>query len=362
MAGAVNPRGKQPRRLLVTGGAGFIGSAFVRHVLAADPDACVLVLDLLTYAGNLENLAAVADNPRFRFALGDICEAGAVAVAFDAAESAWSGPVEAVVHFAAETHVDRSIETPALFLRTNVLGTDTMLRAARERKIRRFVHISTDEVYGSLGEADPPVDESAPFRPRSPYAASKAAADHLALAYHHTYGMPVVVVRPSNTFGPMQFPEKLIPLAIARALEGEPVPVYGDGGNIRDWLFVEDACRGIAAALVGGGAGEAYNIGGGNERTNLAVVRALLRQLGSPEDLVKFVEDRPGHDRRYAMDSSKAAHDLDWRPAVAFEDGLARTVAWYRDNPGWAERVSSGAYRDWYRRHYENRANWLSTL
>ncbi|HSV75280.1 MAG TPA: dTDP-glucose 4,6-dehydratase [Chthonomonadales bacterium] len=351
-----------PNSLLVTGGAGFIGSNFIRWVLATYSDLLLLNADAVTYAGNLENLASVENNRRYRFVRADIADEGAVQMAFDKAERVFGGTIDAVVHFAAESHVDRSIEDPAAFLRTNVLGTEVMLRIARQRGVGRFLHVSTDEVYGSLGPDDPAFSEATPLAPNSPYAASKAASDLLARAYYHTYGFPVVTTRCSNNYGPYQFPEKLIPLVVANALEDEPVPVYGDGRNVRDWIWVEDHCAGVDAALRRGVPGETYNLGGCAERTNLDVVRALLRLCGKPESLIRFVRDRPGHDLRYAMDISRAEGDLGWRPAMRFEDGLARTVEWYRSNRGWVERVRSGAYGEYYARMVTGRDAWVENV
>ncbi|MEQ8329583.1 MAG: dTDP-glucose 4,6-dehydratase [Longimicrobiales bacterium] len=339
-------------RYLVTGGAGFIGSNLIRHLLATRPDAEVVNLDALTYAGNLESLADVEDDPRYSFVHGDICDGGVVA---DALEG-----IDVVLHLAAESHVDRSILSDAPFVKTNVLGTQTLLSAALAARVGRFVHVSTDEVYGELpwrdpddGDPAPPLfTEDTPLAPRSPYSASKAASDHLALAYHHTHGMDVVVTRCSNNYGPYQFPEKLIPLMITRALADEVLPVYGDGLYVRDWIHVLDHCRSILAAADDGRPGRVYNFGGDAEKTNLTVVRALLRVLGKPEDRVEHVKDRPGHDRRYAIDFSRAAEELGWRPEVSFEEGLADTVRWYLDHRTWWERVQSGAYWDYMKAQY----------
>ncbi|HXE76436.1 MAG TPA: dTDP-glucose 4,6-dehydratase [Candidatus Xenobia bacterium] len=340
-------------RLLVTGGAGFIGSNFIRYLLTEHAEVHVTNLDALTYAGNLENLADLAANPRYRFVRGDVADAGLL-------EDLLRG-LDAVIHFAAETHVDRSIESAEPFLRTNVLGTQVLIEAARRQGIPRFIHISTDEVYGSAAEGVS-FAEDAPLKPSSPYAASKAAADLLVLSYVRTYGFPAVILRCSNNFGPYQFPEKLIPLMIANALEDKALPVYGDGLNVRDWIYVEDHCRAIWRALVKGRTGEIYNIGGVAQKTNLEIVRALLRLLGKSESLITFVADRPGHDRRYALNSSKLRAELGWTPCHTFEDALERTVAWYRSHPEWLARCRSGAYRDYYQRHYENREKLLATL
>ena len=326
--------------ILVTGGAGFIGANHVRWLIANSGDR-VVNLDLLTYAGNLENLAGLEAHPRYRFVRGDIGDADLVRALL--AEER----IEAIVNFAAESHVDRSLDAPALFLRTNVLGTQNLLAAALAAGVVRFVQVSTDEVYGSLGAAGKFTEASA-LAPNSPYAASKTAADLVCRAYHHTFGLPVVVTRCSNNYGPYQFPEKLIPLMIANALELRPLPVFGDGQNVRDWLFVEDHCAAIDAVLRRGRPGEVYNIGGDNELPNLELVRTLLRLLDRPESLITFVPDRPGHDRRYAIDAGKLRAELGWAPAHRFADGLAATVRWYLDNRAWWEKIRSGAYRDYY--------------
>ncbi|MBI4538221.1 MAG: dTDP-glucose 4,6-dehydratase [Gemmatimonadetes bacterium] len=341
-------------RLLVTGGAGFIGSNFVRYMLETHEDVEIVNLDALTYAGNLENLAGLEEDPRYRFVHGDICHAPLVAELVREAE--------AVANFAAESHVDRSIESDQPFIRTNVVGCQTLLAATLEAGGRRFVQISTDEVYGALPWRDPSVEageedpgyftEATPVAPRSPYSASKAAADHLVLAYFHTHGLDAIITRSSNNYGPYQFPEKLIPLFITNALEGKKLPLYGDGLYVRDWLHVRDHCRGVEAALLHGRAGELYNFGGRAERMNIQVARAILRHLGTGEDLIEHVPDRPGHDRRYAIDPSRAERDLGWRPRVSFEEGLAQTVDWYVENETWWGRVKSGAYREYYERMY----------
>jgi dTDP-glucose 4,6-dehydratase len=332
------------QRLLVTGGMGFIGSNFVRLLLAERPDWKVWNLDLLTYAANPDNLADVAPGAeragRYRFARGDIADAGTMQRLFA------EGGFRAVVHFAAESHVDRSIQSAAPFVRTNVVGTQVLLDAARAAGVERFVHVSTDEVYGDLEPDDPPFTEETPIRPSSPYSASKAGSDHLALAYYRTHGMDVVVTRCSNNYGPYQFPEKLIPLMIVNALEGRPLPVYGKGENVRDWIHVEDHCRGVLAALERGRAGEVYNFGGASERRNLEVVRRIAQAVGAPEELIRFVTDRPGHDRRYAIDFSRAERELGWNPSRSFEEGLEETVRWYRENRPWWERVRDGAYQE----------------
>lgn len=332
-------------KILVTGGAGFIGSAFVRMVAAGEPSTQILNLDKLTYAGNLENCESVARLPNYEFHKADICDEPAVEEAF-----AQSRP-DAVVHFAAESHVDRSILSPAPVIDTNVRGTLVLLEAARRHGVRRFVHVSTDEVYGSIEEPEE-ADEKFPLNASSPYSAAKASSDLLALSYFRTYRLPVIVTRASNNYGPFQFPEKLIPLMIANALEDKPLPVYGDGRQIRDWLHVEDHCRAIRAILDRGAEGEIYNIGGNCSLTNLEVVRRILEAAGRSDDLIRYVTDRPGHDRRYALRSDKIQEQTDWSPAMPFEKGLRETVDWYRQNPGWIDRVKTGAYRDYYERNY----------
>lgn len=341
-------------RLLITGGAGFIGSALIRHLLAATPHR-VLNLDALTYAGNLESLALVANHPGYAFVRADIRDRRALVDAFVDFRP------EAVLHLAAESHVDRSIDGPLPFIDTNVQGTSTLLEVAREywgqldaegRAGFRFHHVSTDEVYGSLGPAGR-FSEDSPYAPRSPYAASKAGSDHLVRAWHETYGLPTIITNCSNNYGPCQFPEKLIPLMIRKALRGEAMPVYGDGSNVRDWLFVEDHARALVTVLERARPGQTYNIGGDSERSNLAVVEALCvrldslrpRATGSHRELITFVADRPGHDWRYAVDAGKLMRDFGWRPLETFESGLDRTVAWYLENEEWCRRVESGAYR-----------------
>src|SRR4051794_12770365 len=326
------------KRLLVTGGCGFIGANFIRLQLESYPGLEVTNLDALTYAGNPDNLADLDGESRYRFIHGDVADRSLVmellAEGFDA-----------VVHFAAESHVDRSIDDAAPFLRTNVVGTQCLLDAARAAGTPRFVQVSTDEVYGTLKPDDPPFSESTPLAPNSPYAASKAAADLLVRAAHHTHGLDTVVTRCSNNYGPYQFPEKLIPLFVTNALADIPMPVYGDGKQVRDWIHVLDHCRGVDAALRHGRAGEVYNFGGRSERYNIDVTRAVLELTGKPETLVRHVTDRPGHDRRYAVDCSKAERELGWRALTSFEAGLAATVEWYRSHSLWVERVRSGAYR-----------------
>lgn len=335
-------------RLLVTGGAGFIGSAFVRTTLVAWPDARILNFDKLTYAGNLDNLEPVSSNPRYEFAHADICDAEAV----DAALTAFRP--DAIVHFAAESHVDRSILSPAPVFETNLRGTFTLLDAARRHGLPRFHHVSTDEVYGSI---DPPqeADESYPLHTSSPYSASKAGSDLLALSYFTTYKLNLTVSRASNNYGPYHFPEKLIPLMISNALEDKPLPVYGDGQQIRDWLYVDDHCAAIRAILSKGRAGEVYNVGGNCSLPNLEVVRRILRETGKSESLIKYVADRPGHDRRYALTNAKLTTETGWSPEMDFDRGLAATVAWYRENAAWVARVKSGEYQSFYADNYANR-------
>ena len=335
-------------RVLVTGGAGFIGSNFIRLLLRERPGWEIVNFDLLTYAGNLDNLAEVASSPRYAFVRGDIADGGALEGVLGGAE------FDAVVNFAAESHVDRSIEEPAPFLRTNVVGAQVLLEAARREGVPRFLQVSTDEVYGSLGP-DGRFVEDDPLRPNSPYAASKASADLICRAYEKTYGYPSIITRSSNNYGPHQFPEKLIPLMINNALADKELPVYGDGANVRDWIHVEDNCRGVLAALERGEPGRVYNMGGGAEWRNIDLVKLLLRLLGKPESLIGFVGDRPGHDRRYALDSSRAREELDWRPLVDFEEGLRATVEWYRGNRAWCESILSGEYQQYYRRMYGGR-------
>ncbi len=333
--------------ILVTGGCGFIGSNFVRHQRAHHPGDTVVVLDLLTYAGNLRNLDGLDGVALVK---ADIADRAAVDRAL-----AEHRP-EAIVHFAAESHVDRSILGPAAFVATNVQGTATLLEAARAAHVERFVHVSTDEVYGDLGPDDPPFREDTPLSPRSPYAASKAASDHLVAAWWHTYKFPALITRCSNNYGPYQFPEKLIPLMILQALEGKRLPVYGDGKNRRDWIHVEDHCAAVDAVLRRGRPGEVYNVGGGGERENLSIVHSLLVLLDRPESLIEFVADRPGHDRRYAISSEKARAELGWAPRHGLDEGLAATVAWYRANEPWWRAILSGEYRSWVERNYGARS------
>jgi len=335
-------------KLLVTGGAGFIGSAFVRMMIASG-EFKVVNLDKLTYAGNLKNLASCSASDAYKFVHGDICD-GALVNSILAEEKP-----DAIVHFAAESHVDRSIHSPLPVFETNLRGTFTLLEAARAHRVPRFVHVSTDEVYGSL-EAPLEADENFPLNPSSPYSASKAGADLLARSYFTTYGLPVMITRASNNYGPYHFPEKLIPLMISNALEGRALPVYGDGQQVRDWLFVDDHCRGIRAVLERGRLGEVYNIGGNCSLPNIEVVHRILSATGAPDTLVQRVADRPGHDRRYALSSAKLMRETGWSPLVGFEEGLRMTVEWYRANAAWVADVKSGEYRSFYARNYENRS------
>jgi dTDP-glucose 4,6-dehydratase len=350
--------------VLVTGGAGFIGSNFILRWMESEP-ASVVNLDKLTYAGNLHNLASIADHKRYEFVHGDIAGRVLLCSLLDRCKP-W-----AVVHFAAESHVDRSIRGPEEFIRTNVDGTFALLEEVRAYWVRleerkrgdfRFLHVSTDEVYGSLGPTDPPFSELTPYAPNSPYAASKAASDHLVRAYHHTYGLPTLTTNCSNNYGRFQFPEKLIPLMILNALNGKPLPVYGDGQNVRDWLYVEDHCEAIATVLHRGRVGQTYNIGGWNEKRNIDIVETIcdivdeMAGSGRTErrSLITFVKDRPGHDRRYAMDAGKIERELGWRPRETFESGIRKTVQWYLDNEDWVRDVTSGSYRQWIETHYSS--------
>lgn len=338
------------QNIFVTGGAGFIGSAFVRLLLAERPDVRIVNYDSLTYAGNLENLAGISDE-RHTFVKGDICDRETVL-------NAVPENCDAIFNFAAESHVDRSILSADEFLRTNIIGTQVLLDAARAKGVRRFIQISTDEVMGSLpDDSGLFFTEGSPIEPNSPYAASKAAAELVVRAARETHGLDTVVTRCGNNYGPRQFPEKLIPLMISNAMNGQPLPVYGDGRNVRDWIYVDDHCRAIWLAYEKGASGEAYNIGARNERENIDVVRTILHSLDKPETLIKFVEDRLGHDRRYAIDPAKAENELGWKPQVTWEDGLAATIAWYRENSAWVEHIKSGDYRDYYDRMYGARLN-----
>jgi len=337
------------KTVLVTGGAGFIGSNLIRWILA-NRDWRIVNLDALTYAGNLANLHDVESDPRYSFVHGRIEDVVLVRSVLS------EYGIEGIIHCAAESHVDRSIMAAAPFVETNVRGTLSLLEAAREHDVERFIHVSTDEVYGSLGPTDPPFTEESPLAPNSPYAASKAAADCLVRAFVHTYNLPAIITRCSNNYGPYQFPEKLIPLVIANALDDRPIPIYGDGLQVRDWIYVLDHCRGLVSAYERGCIGQTYNFGGRSERGNIEVVRSILRLLGKPESLIDHVADRPGHDRRYAINCDKAERELDWRPHVTFEKGLEKTIRWYLDNRQWVDEVRSGEYRSYYERQYGGRS------
>ena len=338
-------------KILVTGAAGFIGSNFVFHMRKAHPEYDIIALDSLTYAGNLETLAPVMEEDRFTFVRCDITDREGVRKVFEEHHP------DVVVNFAAESHVDRSIEDPGVFLRTNILGTQVLMDACREFGIQRFHQVGTDEVYGDLPLDRPDLffTEDLPLQASSPYSASKASADLLAMAYHRTYGLPVTISRCSNNYGPYQFPEKLIPLMIANALADKPLPVYGTGENVRDWLYVEDHCRAIDMILENGKVGEVYNIGGHNERSNLDVVKTILKQLGKPESLITFVGDRKGHDLRYAIDPSKIHGELGWLPETKFDDGIRQTIDWYLNNESWWKNIISGDYMEYYEKMYGNR-------
>jgi dTDP-glucose 4,6-dehydratase len=333
------------RKLFVTGGAGFIGSAFVRLALAAIPSCEVTNFDALTYAGNLDNLKDLEARSH-RFIRGDIADR-------DAVYAAIPDGTDAIINFAAESHVDRSITSANEFIRTNITGTQVLLDAARLRGVRRFCHVSTDEVMGSLPEDESAYfTEDSPLAPNNPYAATKAAAEHLVRAAHHTFGLDTIITRCGNNYGPRQFPEKFIPLILSNALHDEPIPLYGDGGNMRDWIYVEDHCRAILLAIAKGRSGQTYNIGARNERRNLEVVESILKALGKPLSLIRRVKDRPGHDRRYAIDPSKVEAELGWHPHETWESGLRKTIQWYNENRDWIERARSGAYREFYAQQY----------
>jgi len=334
--------------LLVTGGAGFIGSNFIRYILDKYPEYRVINLDKLTYAGNLENLTGADKDPRYAFEKGDICDKARVQLCVMRYE------IDAIINFAAESHVDRSILGAAEFVQTNIGGTNVLLEVTKELKIKRFLQVSTDEVYGSLGLTGLFTEETS-LHPNSPYSASKASADMLALAYQHTFGLPVVLTRCSNNYGPYQFPEKLIPLMIANAMDDKSLPVYGDGMNIRDWLHVKDHCSAIDEVLHRGKIGEVYNIGGNNEKPNIEIVKLILQNLGKPDSLITYVKDRPGHDRRYAIDSSKIQCELGWQPSYTFEQGIAETIKWYMNNQAWWKRIMSGEYKEYYKLLYGGR-------
>ncbi|WP_309120818.1 dTDP-glucose 4,6-dehydratase [Paenibacillus sp.] len=335
-------------KILVTGGAGFIGSNFVHHMVNTYPKYKIVNLDALTYAGNLENLRAVEDRPNYKFVKGDIADAAFIDTLFEEER------FDAVLNFAAESHVDRSITAPGIFVKTNVSGTQTLLDASKKFDVQKYVQVSTDEVYGTLGETGL-FSETTPLAPNSPYSASKAGADLLVRAYHETFGLPVNITRCSNNYGPYHFPEKLIPLMIINALHDKPLPVYGDGLNIRDWLYVEDHCRAIDLVLHKGVTGEVYNVGGNNERTNIDIVRRILQALNKPESLIKYVQDRPGHDRRYGIDATKIRTELGWEPKYNFESGIEHTIQWYLDNEGWWKQILSGEYIRYFEQQYATR-------
>jgi dTDP-glucose 4,6-dehydratase len=334
--------------IIVTGGAGFIGSNFVFHMLKAHPDYRIICLDKLTYAGNLSTLEPVMDNPNFRFVKADICDKEAVDKLFEEEKP------DIVVNFAAESHVDRSIENPQVFLETNILGTSVLMDASRKHGVKRYHQVSTDEVYGDLPLDRPDLffTEQTPIHTSSPYSSSKAGADLLVLAYYRTYGLPVTISRCSNNYGPYHFPEKLIPLMIIRALHDESLPVYGDGLNVRDWLYVEDHCKAIDLIIHEGKVGEVYNVGGHNEMANIDIVKLILKELGKSEDLITYVTDRKGHDRRYAIDPTKIHNELGWFPETKFADGIVKTIKWYLDNESWWQPIISGEYQNYYEKMY----------
>jgi dTDP-glucose 4,6-dehydratase len=332
--------------LLVTGGAGFIGSNFVRYILKKYPEDEIVNLDLLTYAGNLENLKDIENNKNYKFVKGDIADKVLV--------NDLVKDCDVIVNFAAESHVDRSILDSSDFIRTNIVGTHNLLEAAKNNGLKRFHHISTDEVFGHLGPNDPPFNERAPYAPRSPYSASKAASDHLVRVYFHTHGLPITISNCSNNFGPFHFPEKLIPLTITNLMEGKKIPVYGDGLQVRDWLFVGDHCEAIDLILRKGKIGETYCVGGDFEKKNIDIVKIILKLLGKGEEMIEYVKDRPGHDRRYAIDFSKIKSELGWQPRTSFEDGMKQTVEWYKNNEDWWRDVKSGEYQKYYEKQYSN--------
>jgi dTDP-glucose 4,6-dehydratase len=331
-------------KLLVTGGAGFIGSNFIHYIFKAHPDYKIINLDLLTYAGNLENLKDLEKNPNYKFVKGDICDAKLV--------NELVKDIDIIVHFAAESHVDRSITDPEAFIRTNIIGTYTLLEAAKNNGNVRFHHVSTDEVFGSLAADEPAFNEKTPYDPRSPYSASKAAADHLVRAYFHTYDLPITISNCSNNYGPYHFPEKLIPLIATNLMEGKKIPIYGDGLQVRDWLHVEDHCRAIDAIIHKGKIGETYCVGGGGEKRNIEIAEAILSALCRDDSWIEYVADRKGHDRRYAIDFSKIKNELGWQPQISFEEGLKRTVEWFQKNEQWWRNIKSGEYKNYYAKQY----------
>jgi len=331
-------------RLLITGGAGFIGSNFIHYILGKYPDYSIINLDALTYAGNLENLQNLENNSTYQFVKGDICDASLMDELVKKSDI--------IVHFAAESHVDRSILDSVAFMRTNVIGTHTLLEAARKAGNKRFHHVSTDEVFGSLGAQDAPFSEITAYDPRSPYSASKASSDHLVRAYFHTYGLPITISNCSNNYGPYHFPEKLIPLIITNLMEGKNIPIYGDGMQIRDWLYVEDHCKAIDLIIHQGKIGETYCVGGKSEKPNIEIAKKILTLMDLGEDKIQYVEDRKGHDRRYAVDFSKIKNELGWQPEVSFEDGIKKTIQWFRENENWWKNIKSGKYKDYYQRQY----------
>jgi dTDP-glucose 4,6-dehydratase len=337
-------------KILVTGGAGFIGSNFVRYILSKYSTYRIVNLDKLTYAGNLDNLSDVENHPNYQFVKGDICEAELV-------NRIVGNGIDAIVHFAAESHVDRSIYDPAIFVKTNVLGTQVLLESALKFKIRRFIHISSDEVYGSLGK-EGKFTEDFPLLPNSPYSASKASADLLVRSYFETFGLPVIISRSTNNYGPYQFPEKLIPLFVTNALFDQELPIYGDGLYVRDWIHVEDHCRALDLILHRGKVGETYNVAGGDEKTNLEITHLILKKLKKPDSLIKHVKDRPAHDRRYSLDCSKIKAELGWKPGIALEEGISGTVEWYVANQAWWQKIKSGEYLKYYEKHYLRRESY----
>jgi dTDP-glucose 4,6-dehydratase len=330
-------------KLLITGGAGFIGSNFIHYILKKHPDYAIVNLDLLTYAGNLENLKDLENNPNYKFVKGDICDKNLV--------DKLVKDCDIIVHFAAESHVDRSILDSSTFIQTNIIGTYTLLEAAKKYN-KRLHHVSTDEVFGSLGPNDKPFNETTPYDPRSPYSASKAASDHLVRAYYHTYNLPITISNCSNNYGPYHFPEKLIPLFITNLMEEKKVPLYGDGMNIRDWLYVEDHCEAIDLIIHSGKIGETYCIGGNSEKTNKDLTDIILKLMGKDETNIEFVKDRPGHDRRYSIDFSKIKNELGWQPRTSFEDGIQKTIEWFQNNESWWKNIKSGEYKEYYNKQY----------